>query len=179
MIKNNPYKVKAFGVTLVELMIGLVVMGIVITIAFPSLYKMIQRQQLENTANEFYANYQQARTWAITHQQNVYLIWRTGENWCYTFSADSACSCDSYCFVGSDRLYDMTNANAHISLSSVNTVSPIIIDYHHGQISLPAANPKGQFVFTNADQQKIVAKLFGHGNAHLCSDNVGGLAACS
>lgn len=50
------------GVTLIELMIGLVVMGVLAAIAVPSMYEFIMRKRVEGVADELLTNLRLLRT---------------------------------------------------------------------------------------------------------------------
>lgn len=83
------------GFTLLELMIVVAILGILVSIAFPSYQRLLERNRLKEAAEALKSDMQLARTESIKRSQDVIVTRTTGNNgaWCYGFN-DSATACD-------------------------------------------------------------------------------------
>lgn len=86
--KNN------LGLTLIELLIGIAILGIVSSLAAPPFQKMIERNRLKQAAESLLSEMQLARMQAIKRSQNIIVNRGTGNNgaWCFGFN-NTACDC--------------------------------------------------------------------------------------
>lgn len=73
MLKMPPNN-GAQGFTLIELMIGIVIMGIVLALALPSYKAFIQNTRIRNTAESIQNGLQLARLEAVRHNANVQFV---------------------------------------------------------------------------------------------------------
>ena len=73
MLKMPPNN-GAQGFTLIELMIGIVIMGIVLALALPSYKAFIQNTRIRNTAESILNGLQLARLEAVRHNANVQFV---------------------------------------------------------------------------------------------------------
>ncbi len=85
------------GVTLIEVMIGLVLLVIVGLIALPSFTEYLERQRLKAAAESLAASLNLARAEALTQQQFMYvqLAGQGADQWCYAVSKEAKCDCFS------------------------------------------------------------------------------------
>ena len=92
-LRSNPYKNR--GVTLVEVMIVIAIVGVIAGYAVPSYRGMIERNQLKQVAESFKSDMQFARTEAIKRNQSVFLSPTVGNagTWCYGLNSAAACTC--------------------------------------------------------------------------------------
>lgn len=88
---NRKYNV---GLTLIELMVAISILGIVASMAVPSFQKMIERNRIKQAVESLLSDMQLARTQAIKSSQNIIVNRGTGNNgaWCYGFN-NAACDC--------------------------------------------------------------------------------------
>lgn len=74
-------KLKSAGFTLIELMIGVVILGILASIAFPSFQAMLRDSQTRNAAEAITNGLQKARGEAVARNTNVEFVLGAGSSW--------------------------------------------------------------------------------------------------
>ena len=85
------------GVTLIEVLIGLVLIVIAGLVAIPSFTEHLERQRLKAAAESLAASLNLARSEALAQQQFMYvqLAGQGSERWCYAVSKEAKCECFS------------------------------------------------------------------------------------
>lgn len=84
--------VTANGFTLVELIITLTIVGIITTMAVPSMSTYFDKRRAIEAAEDLYANLQMARSEAIARSSTIYVRFNTtGANWQYGVSQNDVC----------------------------------------------------------------------------------------
>lgn len=78
---RTPSIAGARGFTLVELLIGIVIMGVVMSLAMPSYRAWIQNTKIRNTAESILNGLQVARMEAVRRNVSVQLVMGTGSAW--------------------------------------------------------------------------------------------------
>lgn len=83
------------GVTLLELLIVIAIVGIIAALGMPSYQRLIERNRLKEAVESFKSDVMLARTEAIKRSQNILINRTTGNagTWCYGLSTKAACSC--------------------------------------------------------------------------------------
>ena len=76
-----PAKTRAFGFSLVELMIGIAVMLILATLAVPSFQTWMQNSQIRTAAESIANGLQRARAEAVARNTDVDFVLGTGSSW--------------------------------------------------------------------------------------------------
>jgi type IV fimbrial biogenesis protein FimT len=74
-------KAKSFGFSLVELMVGIVIIGILTTLAMPSFQTWFRNSQIRNAAESITNGLQRARAEAVARNTNVEFVFGTGSSW--------------------------------------------------------------------------------------------------
>jgi type IV fimbrial biogenesis protein FimT len=86
MLKSLAHR-RSLGFSLVELMIGITVMAILLSVAVPSFQTMMQNTQVRNAAEAISNGLQRARAEAVARNTNV--IFTLGVNTAWTISIES------------------------------------------------------------------------------------------
>ena len=88
-----------FGVTLVEVLIGLVILAILGMMAVPSWVEFQERQRLKAAAETLASSLNLARSEALAQQQFAYvqLSGQGSERWCYAVAITANCDCLTSC----------------------------------------------------------------------------------
>lgn len=83
------------GVTVIELMITLVVVGILASIAVPSYNEFMKRSKLTGAAEKVFGHLQYARSESIASGKDIFVYFEetSGANWCIGVSDDDVAGC--------------------------------------------------------------------------------------
>jgi type IV fimbrial biogenesis protein FimT len=83
------------GLTLLELVIALAVLGIMATLTLPALGSALQRHRLLAAAQTLAADLAEARFEAARSGQSLHLLARTGRDWCWAVGTQADCDCST------------------------------------------------------------------------------------
>jgi type IV fimbrial biogenesis protein FimT len=81
------------GLTLIELMIGLAICAVLMSLAVPSFQTYLQRNRLKAAALGLELDLRDARWEAARRSQPVHLVFKTGADWCYALTTRPDCDC--------------------------------------------------------------------------------------
>lgn len=81
------------GLTLIELMIGLAVCAVLMSLAVPSFAAYLQRQRLKAAAQGLELDLREARFESAQRGVPLHLTFSPGANWCYAVTTSSDCDC--------------------------------------------------------------------------------------
>jgi prepilin-type N-terminal cleavage/methylation domain-containing protein len=86
------------GVSLVEVLVGMAILGLLMALAVPSMKSFISKHKVSAISAELLADYYLARSESVQRGQNVGIIFTENANWtCYTIytpeSAGGNCDC--------------------------------------------------------------------------------------
>lgn len=81
------------GLTLIELVIGLGILAVLMSLAVPSFGQYLQRQRLKAAAQGLELDLREARFEAARRGHPVYLNFRPGGDWCYALATTPDCDC--------------------------------------------------------------------------------------
>lgn len=97
------------GLTLIELMIGLGISAVLMSLAVPSFATYLQRGRLKAAAQGLEVDLREARYEAARRGTPLYLSFRPGASWCYAISTTAGCDCHqtSACRIKAQRGSDL------------------------------------------------------------------------
>lgn len=129
------------GVTLVEILVALAILGVLATAAWPSMAAWRSLRRLDGAATEYLHHLQWARQQAVLINRPVRLRLGTGTAGCYVFftGPTDSCQCDAQgtrCADGSQLLLTVTLAASDgVSLGTSGAGHAVLIDPLRGTVS--------------------------------------------
>ncbi|MFO1330446.1 MAG: GspH/FimT family pseudopilin [Rubrivivax sp.] len=81
------------GLTLIELMIGLAMIAVLMSLAVPSFNTYLQRHRLKSVALGLEADLREARHEAVRRGRPVRVSFQAGPEWCYAIAIEPGCDC--------------------------------------------------------------------------------------
>ena len=172
MLKMPPNN-GAQGFTLIELMIGIVIMGIVLALALPSYKAFIQNTLIRNAAESILNGLQLARLEAVRHNADVQFILGAASSWtvgCVTPTATCPASIQSRATgEGSSASIIVTPlpaASTTIVFNNFGTVKPNPVPATQLDVDVDPA------VLSAAESRELRITLGVGGNARMCDPNL-------
>lgn len=178
---------KQKGFTLIELLITVAVMGILVAIAAPSLFGMLEQRKLKGAAENFQVDLMFIKTEAIKRNSPARIQFKFDSvdpsKWCYGMKVNAACDCfetDSsqadYCEIdGIPKIVNRADYgdNVLIKNNDVNFAADLVsFTPLRGQANV------GHVEFSLTDGNDIKVNVNARGRATICSDNGMGFAEC-
>lgn len=84
---------RARGLTLIELMIGLGICAVLMSLAVPSFQAYLQRNRLKAAAQGLEIDLREARYESARRSQPMHLVFKPGADWCYAIATSPDCDC--------------------------------------------------------------------------------------
>jgi len=158
---------------MIELMIGFIIVGILVTIAVPSFITYVRNNRLTGITETMYYNLQYARSEAVKRNTTVYVTFITGSSWCYGINPGSACTCTtpSTCALGTVSPANSTQTT--LSLTNVSN-NQLKFEPTHG-----ATYASSTITFTlYGATTNMGVDVSPMGDVVVCSSTVSGYNAC-
>ena len=93
--KGNSAKARSTGISLVEVVVVVSIIGILAALAFPSFTEMFGRSRLRSSAEQIRADLNLARSEALKRNKTIVIAFKVNADstWCYGLKALVACDC--------------------------------------------------------------------------------------
>ncbi|MEN9629115.1 MAG: hypothetical protein RJA10_2342 [Pseudomonadota bacterium] len=82
------------GLTLIELMIGLGIAAVLMSLAVPSFQAYLQRNRLKAAAQGLELDLREARYESARRSLPLHLVFKAGADWCYAITTAPDCDCN-------------------------------------------------------------------------------------
>jgi len=168
-MKTSP-KAKSAGFTLIELMLGVAILGILLSVGMPSFTRMIRNAEIRSAAESVSNGVQRARAEAVSRNAKVQFVLGAGTSWDVNFvtnpvspSLDSRSSSDSI------------NATLTAVASDLSTAATTITFNQLGQVvaNFPVSPTLSQVTFAaTGGNQTLLIKIGAGGNARVCDPSL-------
>lgn len=170
-------KQAAKGISLLEILITLAVIGILALVTVPQFSDYFLKARVQSAAEALYHDFQKARTEAIKSGQNaVTVVFQDGTSWCYGMTTASTCNCNT---AGSCNLGQTNYASykgTSLSFTGFTTGAgsgDTTFSYSRGDV-----NRTGTATFSSSGSYSISVELNKMGFSKICSSTVEGYKAC-
>ena len=90
---RTPQRRRPQGLTLIELMIGLSIAAVLMSLAVPSFQAYLQRNRLKAAAQGLELDLREARYESARRSQPLHLVFKGGTDWCYAITTAPDCDC--------------------------------------------------------------------------------------
>jgi len=183
-LKKNQHTQKGF--TLIELLITVVILGILVSLAAPSMFETLERRKLKGAAEKAFADFQFIKTESIKRNDFVRLDFTgfgSGNDWCYGFKVNADCDCtetDSsqadFCEIdGIKKVINQDDYDGAVTLS--NTTQPFSGEASFNPMRGTTTSGNIEFELSNGAKIKILVSALGR--IRICSDSsIGGYKSC-
>lgn len=172
------------GVTLIELLVTVVVLGILATVAVPSFSNFLDKQRILGAAQSVTNFIKLARTESLkTSSSSIFVVDNTSSGWCVGITtASGAASCDCFalssCTVNG-QLQAVTNENfpnVVMDTPVVGSTTTAAFESVRGTISSPT--PVVEFSNTTGGDLTITSTLLGSTSTCNNGSSYGGYPEC-
>lgn len=174
------------GFTLIELLITVVILGILVAIATPSMFSILESRKLKGAAEKAFADFQFVKTEAIKRNSPVRMDFTgfgSGNDWCYGFKVNANCDCTetdsslaTFCEI--DGIKKVVNQDDYDGAVSVaNLLVPFGGAASFEPVRGTTSNGNIEFELSGGRKIKIIVSTIGR--IRLCSDSsIGGYRSC-
>lgn len=172
-MKNRHGKCPA-GFTLIELMIGVAVLAILLSVAVPSFQNLIERRRVTAAAESILSALQLARSEAIKQNSTVEVNFDTEDSgaWCYGLDDDLSTECDC-----DEKPWNCTVAGESRVVANDGSNAPfpgVVIGTTGFGDDVEFSPPRG-----TADNGSVTVNGAGGGSITVAISNMGRVRACS
>ncbi len=157
------------GLTLIELMIAIAVLGILATLAAPTLADRLARQRLASAAETLAMDLAEARVEAVESGRPLHVVFERGADWCWAVAREASCGCaqPAPCQLKTERAVDWPGVE--LTAADATGFEPA---------GTPPAGARAEFRGRGSGH-RLEVSLSPLGRARLCtSTGLTGYAAC-
>jgi prepilin-type N-terminal cleavage/methylation domain len=167
------------GFTLIELLITVVVLGVLIALAAPSFFEILERRKIVGATDLLHSDLLFAKTETIKRNKVIRVAFKNKgtTNWCYGMKEEVTCDCTIANDCTIDGVERVVKADDFPNTSATWAYS-LGLDYTEFDALRGFANPIGSTTFSiGSASAKITSSL--QGRVTICSDTaVGGYPSC-
>lgn len=164
------------GLSLAEALLVVLILGVLVKLAFPSMARLADHQKLRGAADNLRGDLNLARSEAIKRRTHVYVAFSTGLNWCYAVSTGSPCGCGVAC--GSPdyliRQSQSSETAAGVELLSASFAGTFCGGQECVRFEALQGNAKGSngtVIFQAAEGSKLKVIVSALGRVRTCRDS--------
>lgn len=167
-VLNGIRKSGTRGFSLIELMVGIVIMGILLSLAMPGFQTWLQNAQIRNAAESIQNGLQRARAEAVGRNTNVEFVLGTGSSWVVQLTDGTGIDTRS----SNEGSKDVTIAVAPAGATTVTFTNFGGLAVANGDGSAPFTQVDlDSSVLAAADSQELRVTIGLGGNIRMCDPN--------
>ena len=167
------------GLTLLELLVTIAIIGIVITIGAPSMLETQKSIKLKGAVEVNYFAFQQARSEAISAGADVTLSFTAGTNWCVAISDVGDCDCNTAnaCTINGVEQIVKANDFTNITMENLNFGADSIATFD-GIRGLSLGSAGSTVLSDGTNEARLVLSNMGRARICMQAGTLGNYAAC-
>ena len=165
------------GFTLIELLITVVVLGILLALAGPSMFGILERRKLVGAADLLYEDLLFAKTESVKRNKVIRVSFKNKgtTNWCYGMKEEVTCDCTTANDCSIDGIERVVKASDFPNVSGTWNYTGDITQF---DALRGFSNPFGTTTFSIGGASASVVSTI-RGRVKICSNNgVGGYPSC-